>query len=554
MSGFQLNDDIALRIQMRNRICEKVLKRDFINLKRYFSEAVEKKNSCLVFISRRCYVLYQIIAEIENWSHEIVVTDWGLFAFKERIKGCKNVIVIDDIGLTGVSMKRVIKTVNKYISWNCRMEAMLFAINIENATRLKRIHLENFRSVKLKSYYELTNRQCQELSKKLITVILECGMPYTTFVYPIFGKECGTLIQENGVKELKLESRAFNKNKWHTTYITDFINSNFSWSEYVSDYKCVRIYREKENEKFSLVIPFLFIKSVKPNKIETLFTIFSKRFEELGVKGISTYIQDSLKVKKAIRKNAFEYLMCFFTCFCTKNLLDILDISKSMKVQEDVAINSLKGSFEQNTLNILKNSDINFSLKFWKGIDLKSISECFYSFSGSEYAKIEDLKDYVRNKKDTPVFEVTCGLFNLMRKLSDKDKKLKSIAFDEIFNLLRNEGEYDAEAIYLAQIECWDRGIATYSFEYSEKKGIIAKCCVGEMSSVIYMLHFSDLLRKFYEKNFFCEKNLTDEQRQKNLLDVIEEEKNGGRISEEEIEILYELIQGQQGGIYNLLI
>ena len=197
---------------------------------------------------------------------------------------------------------------------------------------------------------------------------------------------------------------------------------------------------------------------------------------------------------------------------------------------------------------------INFSLKFWKGIDLKSISECFYSFSGSEYAKIEDLKDYVRNKKDTPVFEVTCGLFNLMRKLSDKDKKLKSIAFDEIFNLLRNEGEYDAEAIYLAQIECWDRGIATYSFEYSEKKGIIAKCCVGEMSSVIYMLHFSDLLRKFYEKNFFCEKNLTDEQRQKNLLDVIEEEKNGGRISEEEIEILYELIQGQQGGIYNLLI
>lgn len=554
MSGFQVNDDITLRIQMRNKICEKVLKRDFINLKRYFLEAVEKKNSCLVFISRRCYILYQIIAEIEKWSHEIVVTDWGLFAFKEKIKECKRVIVIDDIGLTGVSMQRVIKTVNKYVSWNCRIEAMLFAINIETATKLKRIHVENFKSVKLKSYYQLTNRQCQELSRKLVTVILECGMPYTTFVYPIFGKESGTLIQGNGVRELKLESRILDKNKWDTSYITDFKDSKYLWSEYVSDYKCVRVYRKKENEKFSLVIPFLFIKSVKSNKIETLFTIFSKRFEELGVKEISVYIQDSLKTKKAIRKNAFEYLMCFLTCFSTKSFLDILDISKSIKVQEDVAINSLKGSFEPNTLNFLKNSDISFSLKFWQGIDLKSVSECFYSFSRSEYSKYEDLEDYIKKNKEKPIFEVTCGLFNLMKKLSDGDKRLKSIAFDEIFNLLRDEGEYDAEAIYLAQIECWDRGIATYSFEYSEKRGIIAKCSVGEMSSAIYMLHFSDLLRKFYEKNFFCEKQLTDEQRQKNLLEVIEEEKTGGRISEEEIKMLYELIQNQQGGIYNLLI
>lgn len=554
MSESPQSNDITSRIKMRRKVCERVLKRDFVNLKEYFLEATKKKNSCLVFISRRCYVLYQIIAEIEHWNHETIVTDWGLFAFKHKIKECKSVIVIDDIGLTGSSMQRVLKTVDKYVSLTCRIEAMLFAINIENIGKLKRIHISNFKTIKLKSYYQLTNRQCQELSKKLVAVILKCGMSYTTFVYPIFGKETGRFVKENEAKGLKSESMTLKEYKWETTYITDLKDSKYLWTQYISDFNCIRVYRNKENERFSLIIPILFMKPVMPDKIDTFFTTFSKQFEKVGADDISVFIKDSLDSKKAMRKNAVEYLMCFFTCFCTKNLLDIMDITKCMIIQEDVAINSLRGSFTPNVIDFLKNSNADVSLKFWQGIDLDAIANCLYSQTEKQYVKYEELKKYVERERKKPIFEVTCGVFQLMRELSINDKTFRSIAFEELFNLLKNEGGFDAEDIYLAQIECWDRGIATYSFEYSETRGAFAKCSVGEMSSVLYMLKYNELLRKFYEKNYFCEKRLTDEQRKNNLREVIEETKKEGKITEEEIRILYELIQHQQGGIYNLLI
>lgn len=61
--------------------------------------------------------------------------------------------------------------------------------------------------------------------------------------------------------------------------------------------------------------------------------------------------------------------------------------------------------------------------------------------------------------------------------------------------------KYPRQVILAAQIECYDIGIVTYGFEYEDAVGIVAKCGIGERSSVLLSLKFGDIIHKYFITN-----------------------------------------------------
>lgn len=62
----------------------------------------------------------------------------------------------------------------------------------------------------------------------------------------------------------------------------------------------------------------------------------------------------------------------------------------------------------------------------------------------------------------------------------------------------------------LAQIECWDIGIATYRLHYDWQNGLADICSAGEISSVINQIKYQKLIKKFHEKKYRHVSTVTD--------------------------------------------
>ena len=168
------------------------------------------------------------------------------------------------------------------------------------------------------------------------------------------------------------------------------------------------------------------------------------------------------------------------------------------------------------------------------------------------------LKEYVlQNHKDMNVYEMTRSIFKWLKSNDSNSAfskhETKALRLDDIVYILKEVGDYDDESIYLAQIECWDIGIATYRFTY-EQEGIIAKCYAGEMSSVLTILKYKDLVRQFFDEVY--ENQLNDNEKTQNdiLLELYQSVINEKRYTAQEIEEFKRIIEDRNGSMYGLLV
>ena len=148
------------RIMMIKNECTKILKGDFEELRKFFKNIIAGKYDCIVFISRRCYILFQMYALIEGWKSDVICTDLGIYAMRNKLKMCKTLMVVDDIGFTGVSMKNVLRRIKEYTPYTCKISAILYASNKKNIDQLSNIKLRFMKKVNVKNYCQLTEMRC----------------------------------------------------------------------------------------------------------------------------------------------------------------------------------------------------------------------------------------------------------------------------------------------------------------------------------------------------------------------------------------------------------
>ena len=542
----ELNNMIA-------EICRKTLQEDYDALKDYFKRIIDKKYDSMVFISRRCYILFQIFALSEGWDYKSVLTDLGLFASRKQLKNCKKVIVVDDIGFTGMSMRGVITRINKYVRRTCKIDGILYSVCENGIDQNCNIKLGLGRSVKVKVCLQLTERQCQELSCKLVSVILATGMPYSTFVYPIWGEKRA----EMSLPEIGLDTRKaiLNEVKWNTSYMRV---SDVPGIDKVGTFPCIRVYRAREDNRMYF-LPFLFLKRMDSRSMMLLFENVADIFRELGELTIAEEIQGALHVKAPLKKDAMEYLASLLICICSKGLAEIKNLNDYVNSLVGIVRSSLCGSFTEECLAFLMRFNEKSAQLFFqklhekmKDVEISSVK------TEKSYIYYDELKEYVLKNPADNAYAMLSDIFQWMKEKSLKNgaecENIRSISVDELMQILQDSGRYSDEDLYIAQIECWDRGIATYRFYFSEKSGLIAKCSIGEMSAAITALRYQKLIRDFYNQEFLYKGIVTGKIRAEILEHVIENALERGEYTEQEIQRFRKIYEERNGSLYEMII
>lgn len=546
------------RAMMVEKTCNRILKRDFEGLKKYFKNIVDNKYDCIIFISRRCYILYQMIAIIERWNCNEIYTDLGIYAMRKKIAKCKRVIVVDDIGFTGMSLTRVLKRIRKYTRFGCQISVSLYAKNKENIEALSKVKISKYKSIKVKDYCQLTNGQCQTLSFRLVSALLASGMPYTTFVYPIWGK-IEKRIEKDYYKSYHVDTKRaiLNEFKWDTSYI---YQDNILWADKLSKFYCVRMYQNKGGE-FVSFLPFMFMKDMETENVEKLYGNIADTFKELGKVKFADEMMEAMHEKQAWKKDAVEYMACVLSCFCSKALAETMKLEKNFKIRLEDSYVSLKGSFSEEFINVLKDCDEEFATAFFEKIidKIDSIDIAKSYRKQKKYIYYEELKRYIETEAlNKSAYDITSTIFEWMRKKSSENvlrsDEIRTINFDDLLILLRETKKYKEDEIYLAQIECWDRGIATYRFSYDEKNGIVSTCTVGEMSSLITSLKYQKIIREYYKAKLLFDDEM-DELTQKNILkQVLEKIVDTDEYTTSDIKKFWEILDERQESLYGMLI
>lgn len=309
-------------------------------------------------------------------------------------------------------------------------------------------------------------------------------------------------------------------------------------------------------------MPFLFLKSVKADEVNNWYGYIADTFEELRSNDVAEEIRTAINIRAEWRKDAIEYLTCVMSCFCSKALTEVLGLRQYAEFWGEGIINSFKGSFSAPICDMLEKCNEEFEVNFFDRLfqKIENIENIFYSGNQCEDVLADALTEFVLNEcEGFDVYESTHAIFRWLKGTeSDRmfaDGEMKSVYLDDIVYVFREVKHYSYEEIYLAQIECWDTGVATYRFFYDEKRGISAKCTAGEMSSAIFALKYQDLIRDYFREKLKGDFWLKDGGAENDLLEgtlqkAIKEE----RYTEKEIAVFRKTVKERNGSLYSMLI
>lgn len=546
---------MEIRDAMKNDLGE-----DYEGLRDYFQKIVNESCDMRVFISRRCYILFRMYAMTEGWVLDHVCTDLGIFAYREELKKSRRVIVADDIGYTGKSMQNVLKKIRTYVPAQCRIEAVLFAVNRKWADQIFSRKIGFWNRIDVKCCQQLTNHQCQVLSVNMVSAILDSGIPYTTFVYPVSGRrkaeigECYKITVPDKGREL------FEGHKWKTEYLDLEENGlKYEWIGKLSEYSCVRIYRNPYNEEYGFFLPFVFLKDIRKERVEAWYKCIGDVLAEMGCMEAAEEFREALKVKEGWRGDAWEYLASVMSCFCSRALAEILCLDEFLDISDEEKT-FLEGSFTPVILQLLEGCSIDFAVLFFQKLCrcIEGQESFFCEDRHREKLTADRLSEYVsKHCAGKNAYEATCSIYEWL-KCEDSSESLrnqpsKAICVEDIVSILE-KFSYARKDIYLAQIECWDSGIATYRLRFDRERGIVAKCSAGEMSTVIPMLKYQDLVREYYNEVFKLELKGQRRTHTETLEQILRKALQDRSYTEAELDEFRNLAEKRNGSLYGLLI
>ena len=401
---------------------------------------------------------------------------------------------------------------------------------------------------------------------RLVAAILDAGMPYTTFVYPIWGKIKKDIGESFKVSDYKRGKGLFDQ-KWETRYLDLEQNKldleqnglNLEWTHRLGNYACVRIYKDPQNGERGFCLPFVFLKDIKKDRVSAWFEYVADTFNEVGCAEAEKEFRKALSVKKVWLKDAEEYLASVISCICSKSIAEILQLNQYMDVQEGIEC-SLSGSFSPDILQLLKKWDADMAVRFFEKLcaDMDAQEPFFHEGQSDAGIVTKELKAYVSEHcGNMDVYEASYSIFEWLKKEDGGEvlegRSMKSLCVEDIVFVLKQAG-YAEKDIYLAQIECWDIGVATYRLRYDDDRGITAKCSAGEMSTVIPMLKYQGLVREYYDTKLAMEFEGNTRTPKAVLEDVLQKALAEQRYSEKEIDAFRELFEERKGSLYGLMI
>lgn len=489
-----------MRTILKNSLI-KILGLEYRLLKAFYSEVREDNAQYAIFVTRRCFILYHLISYVEMWetlNKPILISDRGIWFNRVGLSNATKVLVIDDILWYGRTISSIIIKLKKYTDENCEIISKVYCM-FEEATEDK-INRDI-------GYWCLKDRySCNLLSDSFVRCITENGIPYSTFIYPWYGKinhayidnlnnrECHKIVK---IHPLDISDKAL-------TQYYDFdlpeniqnVLSNFSYAS------CLRVYHKEidSGSSYSCVMPFCFVNDIKKERVNDFFKNLLLVLKDSEEKVLSHEIEISLNDNNEIHKeDKWVYLMTIFSCLLSRYIGIEMKLNNLFyeDYHKDIAEIAIQGSFPENVTKAFISLDENFAIKFSKRIN--NIKE-----SWSDYFNVGTpiLYEDIKWDNNTLISEISCidatiNLFQNKRMKYDvsRSEKDKFISCSDIFSQLHTYNPYE---IYASLISCWDQGIAGYVFKYYDDKGIVSINGIGERSALILSLRYYKSLEKYF--------------------------------------------------------
>ncbi len=547
-------DSKELKNWMQKNLRKK-LGKDYDYIVDYFETLNEDTADYIILISRRCYILYQMFDYVLGWKRKNVISDKGMWCNRLGLSKAVRVIIADDLMFSGVAVSHILNKMNIYLNSGCIRKVAVFC------------RYNNCRSSvegnPVKAYSVRTDRDCKNLTNKLVKSIQSNGIPYAVFVYSLYGVEKDQGIDLCSDIQHVESSNIFDnsENKWVSIIYFNFIDEIKVLTDAICDEVCLRVYR-KEAQKLICTIPFAFLKDIKREWLDKYFAEIQDCFENAGSKLIAAEIDSALKWTLdncedtvEIENEKFVYLASMLTC-CLSRVVGILfDVEYIYKEKiNSISDNIISGSFSKEVVNELSEMDKKFAVCFISELERHKdiLRECVQENKdnvclGSPYKELVEQKSVGKGCAD-----ILVDIFEFIREEYNKSKvaDTKYISCDKIMSLLQ---AYSKEEIYAAEISAWDQGIATYDFWLDNMSGLKSRCGIGERSQLIFSFKYHSVLRNFFEQ-LPCDSNEYTQRQMDSDLDSIFNEIKELSLTENEKEMIRRVAHSGIVNLYNYFI
>ena len=488
----------------------------------FYSEILQdKSNDAIIFVTRRCHVLYAMVALCEGWEHDKrVMTDFGIYVKKDSLRKAKQIVVVDDIAMRGYSVDKIVKNVIEIIDDKNKdkVNVQLFALcnDVPQSDRV----LSNGKVID--RCHTLARHDADILSIKLVQLIEASGLPYATFLYPVAYKSD---IRERKENDDRTVSRGYNHNvlfrKIRPMECRRRGGSSSIWNK-IAIYTCSRIYfpmKPLTEESYVLELPFVFLKDLRLNdkSADTYYECLIYALKELGdwiQKPVEKYFEEAHKDRELYR-----YLRCLETLLYSRIIS--LEDNEEKDIDERLVRYIVGGSFDDDILEGISNKlSKDNTDKFLQNFDRKleeemngNVAELFNDIVQSEDKKAEKIlsQDDI-TRFDLPLDAQIDIFWKIRLNNRREDKESPAVHFLSLYHKLKEtDNDWNEDNILKDVIKCWDIGVANYKYGVSGEE-IYAYCSAGEMSILRLQAFFGEALGRFYKESAHIDKRYSSQE------------------------------------------
>lgn len=417
-----------------------------------------------VFMSRRCFVLYQIFQlilmengeEIDN-SSQIIITDKGIVRHEDGLRKAKSLLLVDDVLIFGRTLNSMYDKLKK-LSPQAQIE---IAVYIKNGGDLC-IKQELISKVWFR--FEEETNIWREFSDRLVYCIYATNMPYTAFVNSYYKKAEQEEAEavENRFSALKCYDVS---NEFQQKY---GLSAKVCFPEKEEKYPlfqticrkcCVRVYYSNRCNKL-LVIPYVFLKDIPMESLDKLCDWLVELLPDF---------QDDFQIKSSISvgdEAAYKarLLTCVFSYIYGALFAHELGISTSEWMDDR---DTVQKSFHDNVVEKLLGLSVETMKKI---VSEKAAPEMLCEDAIQAWYKWCE-KDINNLRMEASLKESLYAYFRMEgdadeKRAKEKKEKLPGSTVGAILEIFKGQG--DEEELYACLINTWDSGCASFDWAVSE--------------------------------------------------------------------------------------
>lgn len=450
-------------------IVREILGEYYEDLKAFFKKWIQDhKYEYKVFMSRRCFVLYQLFqlilieeGEDIDRNSRIIITDKGIVRYENGLKEASYILLVDDVLIYGRTLNSMHDKLKK-LSPQAQIDISVY---IKNGGDLC---IDEELLGKIWFRFEEETSDWRGFSDKLVYCIYAANMPYTAFVNSYYKKA--------EQKELNAMEDRFSALKYYD--VTNEFQQKYGLSarvyfpENMERYPllqtfcrkcCIRVnYNSKCNKL--LMIPYVFLKDIRMESLDKLYNRFAELlpdFQDDFLIKSNISIKDEAAYKARLLTCVFSYMYgILFTHELGVNIGEWLDDRDTVqKSFHDGVAEKLLGLSVERVREIVSESVVpeafcEDAIQTWYEKESIDNFETESSLKQSLYA-------YFRMEGDADE-----------KRAKEKLEKLPGSTVGAILKLFKEQG--DEDEIYAWLINTWDSGCASFDWAVSEDRQYLA--------------------------------------------------------------------------------